>query len=66
VANQDARIIYCWITTLFHAGRQWSQSCICTRNLRWFCSVAVNQKNTAGYTWSIPPKSLTVKNYMRV
>jgi uncharacterized membrane protein len=22
VTNQDARIIYCWITTLFHAGRQ--------------------------------------------
>jgi hypothetical protein len=28
--------------------KQWSQSYICTRNRCWFCSIAVNQENTAG------------------
>jgi hypothetical protein len=42
------------------------QSYICTRNLHRFCSVAVNQENTAEYTRSIPPMPLTVRKQMHV
>jgi hypothetical protein len=37
---------------------------ICTRNLHWFCSVVVNQENTAGYIRSIPPVSPTAKKHV--
>jgi hypothetical protein len=62
VTIQDARKLI----TSFHAGRKRGLSYICTGNLRWICSVAVDPENAVGRTPQFSSTSVTVKKCTRV
>jgi hypothetical protein len=63
VNNYDAKK---FIAGLHFTSCRKAMKAVCTRNLRWFCSVAVSQENMAGYTWSIPLMSPTAEKCRHV